>query len=290
VEQNQSTIVYPVHLSGIGIHSGQESYIIIRPAPVDHGIVFIRSLHNGERVQIQALGSQTYASDLCTTLGQGEARLETIEHLMAAIHACEIDNLEIEVSHTEMPILDGSALPFIKALQEAGRVSQHQKRTFLRIIKPLRLDAAPSFAEFLPCIETSSSCHFDISIDFTCPLIGYQQISFELSQDFFRGEIAPARTFGFLHQARMLREQGLALGADKTNCLIIGDDNQLLDGQNLRFFDEFVRHKALDSVGDTALLGVPFLGIFRSHRPSHRLNGEIVKALLSSPDHFEIIS
>jgi len=294
VQKNQTTIKREICLSGIGVHSGQESQLVIRPAAVDYGIVFICPVTNGDRVHLAAHASRTLLGDLCTTLTEGEARIETIEHLMAAISACGIDNLAIETSHHEVPILDGSARIFVQAFMDAGLVRQQASRRYLRITKPLRLEAAPAWAEFLPCDTSTSSgtssCHFDISIDFASPAIGHQHIGFELAQEFFAREIAPARTFGFLKQAEILRARGLARGASLENCLIIGPDDRLLGGQSLRFEDEFVRHKALDAIGDTALLGVPFIGIFRSYRPSHRLNGEIVKTLLANPSHFEMIS
>jgi len=294
VQRQQSTIARPITLSGIGVHSGQPSCLEIRPAPVDHGIVFIRHLErfpspSAANVRLVAHSDQSHPSDLCTTLGKAQARVETIEHLMAAISACGIDNLEISVSHHEVPILDGSALPFMQAFLEAGTVWQEAPRHYLRITKSLRLEAAPAFAEFLPVDPLLSVCRFDISIDFTTPLIGQQQIIFDLDALSFARDIAPARTFGFMKEAEMLRARGLAQGASLANCLVIGGDDQLLNPQNLRFRDEFVRHKTLDAIGDTALLGMPFIGLFRSHRPSHRLNGDLVKALLANPDHFEII-
>jgi len=289
LQQYQSTLAQAVHLTGIGIHSGQPSRLDIRPAPVGHGIVFIRRLPNGEIVRLPAHSDYNVASDLCTALGQNPAHFETIEHLMAAVSASNLDNLEIEISHHEVPILDGSAAPFMKAFATAGIVCQTAVRRFIQLLKPLRLDVAPSWAEFLPVDPAGCSCHFDISIDFASSLIGHQHIEFDLGKDFFAQAIAPARTFGFEKEASILRARGLAQGACLDNCLVIGEDDRLLNPQGLRFCDEFVRHKALDAVGDIALLGLPFIGIFRSHRPSHRLNGAIVKALLASPSHYEII-
>jgi len=289
LQQYQSTLAKPIHLSGIGIHSGQPSRLDIRPAPSDYGIVFIRHLADGKIVRLPACADKIWLSDLCTLLKDDQAQLGTIEHLMAAIHACGIDNLEIETDHHEVPILDGSAAPFIEAFERAGIIHQSKRRRFIRITKPLRLDATPAWAEFLPSDEIRPICHFDISIDFASTAIGRQHIAFDLEKDFFTRAIAPARTFGFQGEAEILRARGLAQGASLENCLVVGKDDQLLNSQTLRFKDEFVRHKALDSVGDTALLGLPFIGIFRAHRPSHRLNGAIVKALLTSPSHFEII-
>jgi len=290
LRHHQATIAHSVFFTGIGVHSGEISHLEIRSAPVDHGVVFVRRFVNGRDSRLIARSENNRAHDLCTTLGQGEGRIETIEHLMAAISACGIDNLEIVVSHHEVPILDGSAVPFIKAFVDAGIVRQDAPRQKLRIIEPLRLESDLAFAEFLPVDCASPVCHFDISIDFASPVIGRQHIAFDLETSFFASDIAPARTFGFSHEAEMLRARGLAQGASLDNCLVIGPDDRLLNPKNLRFKDEFVRHKALDAVGDTALLGMPFMGIFRSHRPSHRLNGEIVKALLANPDHFEIIA
>jgi len=288
LQRNQTTLALPIHIEGIGVHTGQTSKLELRPAPIDHGIVFIRTQKNGEKHRLPATTDQSRPSDLCTILETSGARIETIEHLMAALHACGIDNLEIEASHHEVPILDGSAQPFVQELTRAGIVSQAARQRYLRITKPLRHESGLAWAKFLPADQDFPVCRFDISIDFSCPLIGQQQIAFDMNFNLFVREIASARTFGFLKEAEMLRARGLARGASLKNCLVIGEDDHLLEGQNLRFEDEFVRHKALDAIGDTALLGLPFIGIFRSHRPSHRLNGEIVKKLLASPEHFEI--
>jgi len=293
VQQNQATIANVIQFEGVGIHSGLPSRLEIRPAPANHGIVFVHPLKNGKSKRILASAQHSHGSDLCTILGEGKWRVETIEHLMAAICGCGLDNLEINVSHHEMPILDGSAEAFVQAFIKSGITSQTAPRRYLRITKPLRLEHTLAWAEFLPVnlsYPEKPVCHFDISIDFATPLIGQQHMVFDLSTDFFAREIAPARTFGFFQEAEILRARGLARGASLENCLVIGEEGQLLNPQGLRFQDEFVRHKALDAIGDTMLLGLPFIGIFRSHRPSHRLNGEIVKALLAAPAHFEIIS
>jgi len=272
-----------------GVHSGQAVELVVKPAPLDHGIVFVR-LIEGHRVRLPAQASFIGATELCTHLTQGACHLATIEHLMAAISAMGLDNLEIEVSNAELPILDGSAAPFMLGFMTAGIVTQPEKRSYIKILKRLRVERGQAFAEFLPpVLPTSCQTSFDITIDFASAAIGRQQIVFDLTRDFFAREIAPARTFGFMKDAQKLRALGLAQGASLDNTLIIGFDDKIVNSQGTLFADEFVRHKALDAVGDTALLGKPFIGLYRSFCGGHQLNALAVQTLLGMPDHFEIV-
>jgi len=282
----QSTLAGDLSFSGRGVHSGRDVRLDIRPAPDGHGIVFLRHVASeGKLVRLPAMADFVGASDLCTTLEQGKGRVETIEHLMAAIAAVGLDNLVIESSEPELPILDGSAASFMRGFMATGTRVQQVLRPYIKILKPVRVEAGAAFAEFLPA-ETSS---FDITIDFASKAIGRQRIAFDLVRDFFAREIAPARTFGFLKDAQKLRDLGLARGASLENSLIIGLDDKVMNPQGLLFADEFVRHKALDAVGDTALLGKPFIGLYRSFCGGHRLNIHAVKALLAATDCFEIV-
>ncbi|UXN06966.1 UDP-3-O-acyl-N-acetylglucosamine deacetylase [Bartonella sp. HY761] len=282
----QSTINAPIFFNGIGVHSAKPSNIVLKPAPVDSGIIFNRSSNDNKPIDLKASHQFAGPAQLCTTLHKDGAKVETIEHLMAAISAFAIDNLIIEADNDEMPILDGSALIFANGIKDIGLKTQDKPRQYIKIIKPLRVESANGFAEFLPDEATI----FDIAIDFASPAIGKQHIEFALEADFFHKNIAPARTFGFLKDAEILQKQGLALGSSLDNSLVIGHDEEILNPQGKLFEDEFVRHKALDAIGDTALLGLPFIGRFKSLRGGHALNGAAVKTLLSTSDAYKITS
>jgi len=286
---HQATLDRELVFVGHGVHSGQAVKLIVKPAPVDHGIVFVRPVE-GRRICLPAQASCIGATELCTHLTQGETHLATVEHLMAAISAMGLDNLEIEASGIELPILDGSAAPFMRDFMVARIVTQPEKRHYIKILKRLRVEAGEAFAEFLPPILPVSRCSsFDITIDFASAAIGRQHIAFDLNMNFFAHEIAPARTFGFMKDTQKLRALGLAQGASLDNTLIIGLDDKIINEQGTLFEDEFVRHKALDAVGDTALLGKPFIGLYRSFCGGHQLNALAVKSLLDAPNHFEIV-
>ncbi|MBV2143925.1 UDP-3-O-acyl-N-acetylglucosamine deacetylase [Falsochrobactrum sp. TDYN1] len=281
----QKTIGRAVTLEGFGVHGGAAASVTFIPAQADSGIIFRRSdIKQGSR-DIRAHVSQVGATDLCTALGPEDARINTVEHLMAAIAALGIGNLLVEVDGPEIPILDGASARFIVALDEAGIVTQPAKRRFIRILKAVRAEVGSSWAEFQPYAGT----RYEVGIDFECPLIGQQKFTGDMSETVFRKEISTARTFGFMRDVERLWAAGLALGSSLENSLVIGDDNSVINPGGLRFKDEFVRHKTLDAVGDLALAGMPFIGCFRSCRGGHRLNSEAVKALLSDEANFEII-
>jgi UDP-3-O-[3-hydroxymyristoyl] N-acetylglucosamine deacetylase len=247
--------------------------------------LFLRSDLKGSAREIRAHVSEIGATDLCTSLGPKEAKIDTVEHLMAAVAALGIDNLIVEVDGPEVPILDGTSARFIEALDEAGIVTQQAKRRFIRILKTVRVEAGGSWGEFRPF----SGTRFEVEIDFECPLIGRQKFANDMDEAVFRKEIATARTFGFMKDVERLWASGHALGSSLDNSLVIGDDNSVINPGGLRFKDEFVRHKTLDAVGDLALAGLPFIGCFRSYRSGHRLNAETVKALLADKSAFDIV-
>lgn len=280
----QSTINAPILFSGFGVHRAKPSSILLKPAPVDHGIVFKREDNDKAPIYLKASHQLAGPAQLCTTLHKEGAKVETIEHLMAAISAYGIDNLIIEADNDEMPILDGSALIFAESIKNAGLQTQEKPRQYYQILEPIRVESPNGYAEFLP----DEGCVFDITIDFQSPAIGRQHIEFSLEADYFLKNIAPARTFGFLKDAEMLQAKGLALGSSLDNSLVIGHDNEVLNPEGKLFDDEFVRHKALDAVGDVALLGLPFIGRFKSLRGGHALNGAAVKALLSSVNAYKM--
>lgn len=280
----QSTLKKPVTFSGYGVHSGKPSRVTLNPAGTDHGIVFSRVDEAGNRHLFPADTFHTGPTDLCTTLGQSNVRIDTIEHLMAAIAAAGLDNLAIEVSEREIPILDGSSATYMQAIAQAGIKTQKSARKYIRVLETVRVESGSGYAAFSP----SDAMRFDISIAFQSAAIGEQRLVFALETEYFAREIAPARTFGFLKDVETLWAAGLALGSSLENSVVIGPDDTVLNADGLIADDEFVRHKALDAVGDTALLGRPFIGLFRSFKGGHKLNAEAVRALLDNPQHYEI--
>ncbi|OYR22270.1 UDP-3-O-acyl-N-acetylglucosamine deacetylase [Brucella thiophenivorans] len=281
----QKTIGRAVTLSGVGVHGGAAASVTFQPADTDAGIIFQRSDLGMAARAMRAHVSEIGATDLCTALGPQEARINTVEHLMAAIAALGLDNLIVEVDGPEVPILDGTSARFIDAFDEAGIVEQETKRRFIRILKTVHLEGGGSWGEFQPY----SGTRFEVEIDFECPLIGRQKFASDMSEETFRKELSTARTFGFMKDVERLWAAGLALGSSLDNSLVIGDDNSVINPGGLRFQDEFVRHKTLDAVGDLALAGLPFIGCFRSYRGGHRLNAETVKALLADKSNYDIV-
>lgn len=282
----QTTIAQPVTLSGTGVHSGAEVSITLNPADAGTGIVFQRALDDGRVCEHRAVSSQVGNTDLCTILGFSPATsVATVEHVMAAIYALRLDNLLIEVTGAEMPIMDGSSAPFIEAIEQAGIRALAVKRRYIRIVKTVRVEAGASWAEFTPY----DGMRFEVEIDFDCPLIGRQAWKGDITPSIFRKELSRARTFGFMRDVERLWASGHALGSSLENSVVISDDNRVINMEGLRYTDEFVRHKTLDAVGDLALAGAPFLGCYRSYRGGHRMNAHALKALLNDPTAYEIV-
>ncbi len=283
----QTTVSRPVSLSGIGVHSGADVSITFNPAEADTGVVFNRMHENGEVSEYRAVSSQVGNTDLCTVLGFSPARsVATIEHVMAAVYALGLDNVLIEVHGAEMPIMDGSSMPFIEAVEQVGLVSLGVKRRYIRITKPVRIEHGGSWSEFRPYDGT----RFEVEIDFDCPLIGRQKWEGDLTAATFKSELSRARTFGFMRDVERLWASGHALGSSLENSVVISDDNTVINVEGLRYAkDEFVRHKTLDAVGDLALAGAPFIGCYRSYRGGHKMNANALKALLSDPTAYEVV-
>ncbi|MDA4846480.1 UDP-3-O-acyl-N-acetylglucosamine deacetylase [Hoeflea poritis] len=282
----QTTILNEVTLSGVGVHSGSKVSVTFKPAEADTGIVFKRTLDNGDTHLIRAVASQVAATDLCTVLGDaGGASVATVEHLMAAFYAMEIDNIIVEIDGAEVPIMDGSSIVFIEALDRADVDILSSKRRYLRVVKPVRIEAGASWAEFVPYEGT----RFEIDIDFDCKLIGRQSWKGDISADTFRRELARARTFGFMRDVEFLWASGHALGSSLENSVVISDDDTVINLEGLRFENEFVRHKTLDAVGDLALAGAKFIGCYRSYRGGHKLNSLALKALLNDTSAYEVV-
>ena len=272
-------------MSGIGVHSGREVSLTLNPAEANTGVVFCRAKGNGGgEWTIPANFRNVSATDLCTAIGVPGASVATIEHLMAALSALEIDNAIVEIDGAEVPVMDGSAGAFIDALDEAGFASLDAPVRYLKVLQPVRVENGQSFAEFTPY----SGRRVEVEIDFANPLVGRQHFAVDIDSTSFRSDIARARTFGFLAEVQELWQKGFARGASLENAVVIGED-RVMNPEGLRFADEFVRHKVLDAVGDLALAGMPILGCYRSYRGGHRLNVQAVRALVADEAAWTIV-
>lgn len=279
----QTTLAQRTALKGIGVHSGTEVSVALHPAEADSGIVFLcTNPDNGDEHEIRADYRHVVATDLCTAVGSGQVSVSTIEHLMAALRALEIDNVVIEVDGPEMPVMDGSSAPFVEAIEQGGVTRLRAPRRYIRVLETVHLRLGDSHAEFRPY----DRFRLEVEIDFSTPVIGRQVFADDICSQTFRDELARARTFGFLTDVEQLCKRGFALGASLENAVVIGDD-AVVNPEGLRFPDEFVRHKALDAVGDLALAGAPILGCYRSYRGGHKLNFEAVRTLLENEKAWE---
>jgi len=283
----QTTLRAAVTLSGVGVHSGDEVRMILHPAEAHHGIAFLRTnLAGGHDRLIDARHLAVTATELCTVIGDRESgAVATIEHLMAALAGLGVDNVLVEIDGPEVPILDGSAAPFIDAIDAVGLVSLSAVRRYLKVLKPIRVTQGKAFTELRPC---ERGFKLDVEIDFSSPVIGRQRRAIELSPSAFRREISRARTFGFMRDVEKLWGAGFALGASLDNTVAIGDDG-ILNPEGLRYADEFVRHKILDAVGDLALGGLPIVGAYRSYCGGHRMNFLVLEALFASRSNYTIV-
>ena len=283
----QTTIRTRIEFNGIGVHSGEPVSMTLLPAEANTGILFnVTCPRSGANRDIPATIASIGATDLCTVLGDpGSVFIATVEHLMAALRALNVDNVIIEVDSNEVPVLDGSSAEYVAAIEAAGLTSLAAPRCYIKVLKPVRVDMGASWGEFLPYDGT----RYEVEIDFDCPTIGRQSFCSDLTADVFSKELSRARTFGFMKDVERLWAAGFALGSSLENSVVIGDDNRIINPEGLRYTDEFVRHKTLDAVGDLALAGAPFLGCFRSYRGGHKLNSLVLKALLSDRDAFEFV-
>lgn len=286
LREYQSTLKSRVSLSGTGVHSGKPVSVHFNPADADTGVVFQRIDPEAEGREIRALVSEIGGTDLCTALGDPAGdHVATVEHLMATLLGLGIDNVSIEIDGGEVPIMDGSAAPFVEAFDQVGIEQLPSKRRYIRVVKPVRIENGASWAEFRPYDGT----RFEIEIDFDSPAIGRQFYAADIDADLFRGEIARARTFGFMKDVERLWAAGYALGSSLENSVVIGEDHHIINMEGLRYTNEFVRHKTLDAMGDLALAGARFIGCFRSYRGGHKLNAAALTRLLSDRSAFEIV-
>ena len=282
----QTTLREQIAISGVGVHSGVPVTLTIHPADADTGIVFSRSDEQGREREVRADYRSVTATELATVLGDHSGILcSTAEHVLAALRGLGVDNAFIELDGPEVPIMDGSAAPFVAAIDQVGLVSLNAPRRFIKVLKPVRVAKGEAFGELRPY---SSGFRLEVEIDFDNPLIGRQSIATDLEPDTFRRELSRARTFGFMKDVSALWSAGKALGAGFENTVVMSE-SRVLNAEGLRFPDEFVRHKALDAVGDLALSGAPLLGLYRSVRGGHKLNHAVLTALMSDPSAWTMV-
>jgi len=270
---------------GRGLHSGQRVRMRLRPAPPGSGIRFLRlDVDAGQRA-VTAHWRNVVESELCTTIANEQGvTVHTVEHLLAALRGCEIDNAVVELNGPEVPIMDGSAVPFVALVRRIGRVRQPAVRRALLIRQPVAVADGDRFALLLP----DPRPRITVEIDFPNPVIGRQRYSMELDPAGFLREIAPARTFGFARDLHALRARGLAAGGSLRGAILV-DEQRVVNEEGLRFPDEFVRHKLLDCVGDLALLGTPVIGHLVTHKPGHRLCHQLLRALDAATDAVRLV-
>lgn len=280
----QHTICVPVSCKGIGLHTGSEVSLTINPAPPDHGIVFQRSdvkNHNQLKAEFSNVGNTSFA----TTLANGEFYISTIEHLMSALAGMGVDNALVEIDGDELPIMDGSSLAYATLIQSSGTSNQKVPRRYIQILNPIVVSESDRTAGLYP------SNHFKVSysIEFDHPMIKTQRFDVDsLSPDFFVTEIAGARTFGFLSDLSMLKENGFAAGGGLENAIVVGNYTVLNKG-GLRYPDEFVRHKILDALGDLYLAGYPILGQLVCKKSGHGLNHKLLTRLFEEKSSWRFV-
>lgn len=281
----QTTLVSEVTLTGVGVHSGAPASIVLHPADAEVGLRFLLTKGDDVIADIPANVRVVANATLCTVLGAANgATVATVEHLLAALRGLCIDNAYIEIDSAEVPIMDGSAAPFVDAIDEVGIRELDAPRKFIKVLKPIRVEENGCWGELLP----HAGFYLDIEIDFDTQLIGRQRLSVEVNPGVFRSELARARTFGFMCDVERLWAAGRALGASLENTVAIGD-GRIINPEGLRFSNEFVRHKALDAIGDLALSGAPLLAAYRSKRGGHRLNTLMLRALFADSSASTIV-
>ena len=275
---------------GVGLHSGQRVELTLRPAQPDTGIVFRRvDLPQPVDIPINALAVTD--TRLASTISNGSAKVHTVEHFMSACAGLGIDNLYVDISAEEVPILDGSAASFVFLLQSAGIELQRAPRRFMRIVKPVEVREGQGAQTKWARLDPYHGYKLSFEIDFDHPAVDStgQRVEFDMSSDSYSRDIARARTFGFTRDVEMMRANGLALGGGLDNAIVM-DDYKVLNAEGLRYDDEFVKHKILDAMGDLYLIGKPLLAAYSAFRSGHALNNRLLRELLSRPDAYEIVT
>jgi UDP-3-O-[3-hydroxymyristoyl] N-acetylglucosamine deacetylase len=280
----QHTLKTAIKTSGTGLHSGKAIELALRPAPAGHGIVFVRTDLSGDN-KIPARWDLVTDTRLCTMITNSSgANVGTIEHLMAALRGCGVDNVVVEINGPEIPVMDGSSKHFVEMIDKAGLESQTAPRRAIRILKPVTVEEAGKKVSLVPAEEFI----FAGEIDFDHPEIGHQRYEIKLLNGNFRHDLADSRTFGFFHEVEMMQKAGLALGGSLENAIVL-DREKVMNPEGLRHADEFIRHKLLDAIGDLYLAGMPILGAYEGVKAGHAINNAVLRKLFASPEAFEII-
>ncbi len=276
----QRTLDHSIRCSGIGLHSGRKIQLILHPAPEDSGIAFVRS---DLGIEIPATSGHVTDTRLCTTIGNGKASVSTVEHLLSALAGLGVDNARIEVSGPEVPIMDGSSAPFVFLIQCAGIREQAKAKKVMRILRRVEVSDGDKYCALRPAAGFKIAYH----LDYDHPLLRNRRVEIDFSRQAYTREISRARTFGFLHEIEALQKAGLALGGSLENAIVL-DSHRVINEGGLRYEDECVRHKILDTLGDLALAGMPIVGAFEGKRTGHEMNHCLVEALLADPSNFRI--
>ncbi len=281
----QHTVTKDIQLTDIGLHSGVETTMTIKPAQADTGIVIVRDDVSDRDNTIPVRYDNVVDTRLCTVVGNKDGvTVGTVEHIMAALRACDIDNAIVELDGPEIPVFDGSSRPFIKAIDSVGIKALAAPRRAIRILKEVRVEEDDKWVSLKPGVGST----YDVTIDFDNKSIGQQHAKLDLYTEDFETEMSDARTFGFLHEVNALRQQGLALGGSLENAVVI-DGEKIMNSEGTRYENEFARHKLLDAVGDIYLAGGVVLGAYESYKAGHAMNNKVLRALFADPEAFEVI-
>ncbi len=286
----QRTLKSLIRAAGVGLHSGVKVNMVLRPAAPDTGIVF-RRVDLDPVVDLPASALMVGDTRMCSCLERDGAKVGTIEHLMSAFAGLGIDNAFVDLDAAEVPILDGSASPFVFLIQSAGIEEQSAAKKFIRIKRPIEVREADRSGDKWARFEPHEGFRLTFSIVFNHPAIDRtgQEVTIDFAEDSYVREVARARTFGFMQEVEWLRENGLALGGGLDNAVVL-DEYRVLNGEGLRYGDEFVKHKVLDAIGDLYLLGHPLLASFTAHKSGHALNNALARELLAQPEAWEYVS
>jgi UDP-3-O-[3-hydroxymyristoyl] N-acetylglucosamine deacetylase len=282
----QRTLKTVIKTTGVGLHTGARVDMVLRPAAVDTGVVFHR-VDLPESADIVALAANVRDTRLSSSLERGGAKVSTVEHLMSALAGLGIDNVHVDIAGPELPIMDGSAGPFVFLLQSAGIVEQAAPKRFLRVKAPVEVRDGDKWARFDPYHGFA----LDFTIDFPHPVFGSEtrQVVIDFAEHSYIKEISRARTFAFMQDVEAMRSAGLALGGSLQNAIVL-DETKVLNSEGLRYDNEFAKHKVLDAIGDLYLLGHPLIGRFTAFKSGHALNNMVSRALLARPDAWELIT
>jgi UDP-3-O-[3-hydroxymyristoyl] N-acetylglucosamine deacetylase len=282
----QRTLKTLVSASGVGLHTGQKVRMTLRPAPADSGVIF-RRVDLASPIDLPARADMVGETRLSSCLVRDGVKVYTVEHLMSALGGLGVDNVYVDIDAAELPIMDGSASPFVLLIQQAGIVEQQAPKRFLRVTRSVEVKEGDKWAR----LDPFEGYKLSFSIEFRHPVIerSTQSVEVNFAETSYLKEIARARTFGFMHEVEDLRDSGLALGGGLDNAVVL-DEYRVLNADGLRFADEFIRHKLLDAIGDLYLLGKPLLGAFSAHKSGHALNNRLLRALLAQAGALETVT